>query len=58
MKATQLLAGQMRLDALNGGFPEAFVLDKKNFSSAVLRTAEYYIQLSVQGISCFHVFLS
>jgi hypothetical protein len=55
MKATQLLAGQMRLRCLDGRIPEAFVLDKKKLLVGSAENCD--IQLCIQGISSYHVFL-
>ena len=55
MKATQLVAGQMRLRCLDGRIPEAFVLDRKKLLVGSADNCD--IQLKLQGISSYHVFL-
>ncbi len=55
MKATQTIAGQMRLRCLDGRIPEAFILDKKKLLVGSADNCD--IQLKLQGISSYHVFL-
>lgn len=55
MKAAQVAAGQMRLRCLDGRIPEAFVLDKKKLLVGSADNCD--IQLKLQGISSYHVFL-
>lgn len=55
MKAAQLSAGQMRLRCLDGRIPEAFVLDKKKLLVGAADNCD--IQLKLQGISSYHVFV-
>lgn len=53
--ATQAILGQMRLRCLDGRIPEAFVLDKKKLLVGSADNCD--IQLKLQGISSYHVFL-
>lgn len=55
MKAAQLVSGQMRLRCLDGRIPEAFVLDKKKLLVGSADNCD--IQLQLQGISSYHLFL-
>lgn len=55
MKAAQVAAGQMRLRCLDGRIPEAFILDKKKLLVGSADNCD--IQLKLQGISSYHVFL-
>lgn len=55
MKAAQIATGQMRLRCLDGRIPEAFVLDKKKLLVGSADNCD--IQLKLQGISSYHVFL-
>ena len=55
MKAAQQTTGQMRLRCLDGRIPEAFVLDRKKVLIGSADNCD--IQLKLQGISSYHVFL-
>lgn len=55
MKAATQAAGQMRLRCLDGRIPEAFVLDRKKVLIGSADNCD--IQLKLQGISSYHVFL-
>lgn len=55
MKAATQAAGQMRLRCLDGRIPEAFVLDRKKLLIGSADNCD--IQLKLQGISSYHLFL-
>lgn len=55
MKATQTVAGQVRLRCLDGRIPEAFILDRKKLLVGAADNCD--IQLKLQGISSYHLFL-
>ncbi len=55
MKVAAQIAGQMRLRCLDGRIPEAFVLDRKKLLIGSADNCD--IQLKLQGISSYHVFL-
>ncbi|MES2526131.1 MAG: FHA domain-containing protein [Bdellovibrionota bacterium] len=55
MKAATQAAGQMRLRCLDGRIPDAFVLDRKKLLIGSADNCD--IQLKLQGISSYHLFL-